>query len=204
MPVHGKSCLRWFPRRRRPLILGSGRNGGNVSEVNVTRIFRYCWPAVALVALSLQLAPAHAQSTDQAKPPPENWATGCTAAGRGQPLDCSIAQRAVDSRNGRVVAMVRIRVPADTKSPVMLVQMPLGIYLPAKLALSIDGTAVGSVEFQTCDQNGCYAGAPVSDSLLDAMLKGQSLSLTVENQAHQPSTVPITLIGFAKAYGSIQ
>jgi invasion protein IalB len=172
--------------------------------VNVTWISRIGWPAAAFVALSLQLAPAGAQSANQASPPPENWATGCTAAGRDQPLDCSIVQRAVDSRSGRLVAMVRVRIPPDSKSPVMLVQVPLGVYLPAKLALGIDGTAAGSLEFQTCDQNGCYAGAPVAANLLDAMLKGQTLSLTVEDQAHKPQTVPITLIGFGKAYASIQ
>jgi len=171
--------------------------------VNVIWILRWCWPAVALVALSLGLAPAYAQSTDQT-PPPENWATGCTAPERGAPLDCSIMQRAIDSRSGRLVAMVRIRVPSDTKSPVMLVQLPLGVYLPARLTMSVDGAAAGTVEFQTCDQNGCYAGAPVPDNLLDAMLKGQTLSLTVQNQARQASSVPMSLIGFAKAYAQIR
>ncbi len=166
-------------------------------------ISRIGWPAVACVALMLQLAPASAQSANQA-PPPDNWAIGCTAAARNQPLDCSIVQRAIDSGSGRLVAMVRVRIPPDSKSPVMLVQMPLGVYLPAKLALAVDGAALGSLEFQTCDQAGCYAGAPVSDSLLSALLKGQTLSLTVQDQAHKPQTVPITLIGFGKAYGGIQ
>jgi invasion protein IalB len=172
----------------------------------VTWMFRFGWAALALIALSLPLAPAQAQapSAQQQTPPPENWASGCTASARGAALDCSIMQRAVQSRTGRLVAMVRIRIPPGSKSPVMLVQVPLGVYLPGKLTMSIDGTSIGAVEFQTCDQNGCYAGTPVSDSVLNALMKGQTLNLTVQNQQHQAETVPITLIGFAKAYGDIQ
>ena len=55
--------------------------------------------------------------------------------------------------------MLRVRVPGDTKSPVML---------------------------------------------LNAMLKGQILALQVQNQAHESTSVPIALAGFAKAYSQIQ
>lgn len=153
------------------------------------------------------LAPAYAQSDNQADgqtPPSENWGSGCTASERSAPLDCSVFQRVIDSKTGRLITMVRIRVPGDTKSPVMLVQMPLGIYLPGQIELSVDGAAMTTIGFQTCDQNGCYAGMEVAANLLNAMLKGQTLDLKIQNQARQPSSVPISLTGFAKAYGQIR
>lgn len=166
------------------------------------RMLRYC--GVALAALSLGLGPALAQSTSADAPPHENWASGCSAASRGAPLDCSIVQRVIDSKSGRLLAMVRIRVPGETQSPVMLIQMPLGVYLPAELSLGVDGAAQAKVAFQTCDQTGCYAGTPVSNGLLTAMLKGQSLSLTVQDRTHKDTSIPISLIGFAKAYSQIK
>ncbi len=175
-------------------------------------MFRCGWLALALAAFSLASAaaqpqppaPAQAPSAPQQAPPPDNWASGCTTSARGSPLDCSIVQRAIESRTGQLVAMVRIRIPPDAKNPVMLVQMPLGVYLPGKLSMNIDGADAGSIDFQTCDQAGCYAGTPISDAFLSTMMKGQTLNLTVQDQQHKPQTVPITLIGFGKAYGNIQ
>lgn len=168
----------------------------------MVRVLRVC--RLALVALSVGFTPALAQSADQAPAADNNWASGCTASARSAPLDCSVAQQVVDANTGRLKAMLRIRVPGDTKAPVMLVQMPLGLYLPGQLTMSIDGAAATTIAFQTCDPAGCYAGTEVSAALLNAMLKGQTLSLQVQNQAHEASSVPIALAGLAKAYSQIQ
>lgn len=146
---------------------------------------------------------ACAQSAPQA-PEPQNWASECTAAARSDPLDCSVSQRLIDSSSGRLIAMVRIRVPSDTRVPVMLVQMPLGIYLPAGLTLSVDAAGPVKGEFQTCDLNGCYAGMPLADNLLKSMLKGQVLKLTVQDGAHKDVAVPFSLIGLGKAFDQIK
>jgi invasion protein IalB len=86
----------------------------------------------------------------------------------------------------------------------MLVEMPLGVYLPGQITLSVDGAPAATIAFQTCDPDGCYAGTEVAASILNALLKGQTLDLQVKNQARQPTSVPISLAGFAKAYGAIQ
>ena len=158
----------------------------------------------ALVALSIGFTPALAQSTDQSPSADNNWASGCSASARSAPLDCSVVQQVIDANTGRLKAMLRVRVPGDTKSPVMLVQMPLGLYLPAQVTMAIDGAAATTIAFQTCDANGCYAGMEVTPTLLNAMLKGQILALQVQNQAHESTSVPIALAGFAKAYSQIQ
>lgn len=157
-----------------------------------------------VAALSVGVPPGSAQSTDQAQSADKNWGTECSASVRNAPLDCSVFQQVVDANSGRVTAMLRVRVPGDTKSPVMLVQMPLGVYLPGQLTMSIDNAAPTAIAFQTCDVNGCYAGTPVPPNFLAAMEKGQTLSLQVQNQARQASSVGIVLAGFAKAYAAIQ
>jgi len=168
----------------------------------MSRVLRVC--RLALILLPLGLSPAFAQSTDQTSPADNNWASGCTASTRSGPLDCSAAQQVIDANTGRLRALLRVRVPGDTKSPVMLVQMPLGLYLPGQLTLSVDGAAATTVAFQTCDASGCYAGMEVTPTLLSTMLKGQTLTLQAQDQARESISVPIALAGFAKAYSQIQ
>ncbi len=60
-----------------------------------------------------------------------NWATRCSSATRGAPLDCSIEQSAVLTKTGQLIVLVSIRIPAQPRSPVILVQIPLGVFLPA-------------------------------------------------------------------------
>ena len=86
----------------------------------------------------------------------------------------------------------------------MQVQMQLGVYLPGQIAMSIDGAPLTTIGFQTCDPNGCYAGMEVVASFLNAMLMGQTLDLEIQNQAREQSSVPISLAGFANAYGQIR
>ncbi len=51
-----------------------------------------------------------------------NWATRCSSATRGAPLDCSIEQSAVLTKTGQLIVLVSIRIPAQPRSPVILVQ----------------------------------------------------------------------------------
>jgi invasion protein IalB len=162
--------------------------------------------AIALIA-STMLAETDAFAQTDAAPaaqPAESWATSCSASGRGDALDCAIEQRVIEGRTRQFLASMRIRIPSDTRAPVMLVQTPLGIYLPGKLVLSVDGKDVSALDFQSCNQNGCYAGAPVPAELLAGMVQGEKLSLTFQSGNRQPVAVPISLIGFAKAYDRIK
>ena len=176
------------------------------SKASLPFVFAIALAASALLVHAGALAQTDAAQSDAAPAaqPAESWATSCAASGRGDALDCAIEQRVIEGRTRKFLASMRIRVPSDTRSPVMLVQAPLGIYLPGKLVVSVDGKEVATLEFQNCNQNGCYAGAPVSAELLAGMVQGESLSLTIQSASRQPVEVPISLIGFAKAYDRIK
>lgn len=69
---------------------------------------------------------AQAAAPDQTRPPPI-WVVNCTD-NKGR-LDCQAGQAIFLKTTGRRVLSVAVRVPADTKKPVMLLQVPLGVYL---------------------------------------------------------------------------
>lgn len=158
--------------------------------------------ATAVISLGLAIAPAQAQ--EDSATPAEPWATQCVGASREVPLDCSMEQRVVESRNGRVLASVRIRVPTPGAGPVMLIRMPLGVQLSAGVTVNIDGAEFDTFAFQTCDQNGCFVGTTVSDRLLELMRGGQTMELAVQGQNGQPAKVPVSLEGFTRAHSRIR
>src|SRR5262245_20509506 len=136
--------------------------------------------------------------------PGTGWAARCVSESRQSPIECSIEQTLVLPNTGQLVASVLVRVPSDTHQPVMMIQLPVGIYLPAGLSLQIDDGKAQPVPLQTCDLKGCYAGMQVSQELLASFKSGKRLTMTFQNMAKNNVTVPIPLGNFTDAYQKIQ
>lgn len=113
-------------------------------------------------------------------------------------------QTAVLTKTGQLVASMTVRVPSATNKPVMMIQTPVGLYLPAGIAVRIDDAAPVRLVVQTCDTKGCYAGEQISPQLLDAMKTGKRLSIIFQNLEKNDISVPMTLAQFAEAYQRIQ
>ena len=64
---------------------------------------------------------------------------------------------------------VAVRVPADTKKPIMVVQVPLGVYLPAGASLQIGKDETKTLPFKGCDRGGCVAEYAITESEIAAM-----------------------------------
>jgi invasion protein IalB len=86
----------------------------------------------------------------------------------------------------------------------MMIQVPVGLYLPAGLNLQVDEGKPQPVPLQTCDLKGCYAGMQISPELLATLKAGKRLSMTFENLAKNNVTVPLVLDNFAEAFQKIQ
>ena len=148
-------------------------------------------------------APENADGAAQNTPPP-GWSTRCASVGREAPLECAIEQNAVLPRTGQLVIAVSIRVPADTHAPSVLIQLPLGLNIPAGAKLQVDDGKVADLQIQTCEARGCYAGAAIGPDLLAAMKTGKQLKVSFQNLNREPLTVPLPLADFAPAYEKIK
>lgn len=155
-------------------------------------------------------AASTAPSTPQAEPAPANtpappgWAARCTSASRDAPLECAIEQTAVLSKTGQLIVLVNIRVPTDTRTPVALVQLPLGLNLPAGAKLQVDDGKTTDLQIQTCEARGCYAGTPIAPDLLAAIKSGKQLKVSFQNLGKETITIPMPLADFAAAYDKIK
>ena len=131
------------------------------------------------------------------------WAVRCSSANRAAPHECAIEQTAV-LKTGQLVALFNIRVPADTRAPIALVQLPFGLNLPAGAKLQVDEGKVIDLPFQTCENRGCYASTPVSTELLTALRSGKQLKISFQNLGKETMTIPLPLGDFASAYDKIK
>ncbi len=155
-------------------------------------------------------APAATPATPQVDPAPATpaasagWAARCTSMSRSAPLECAMEQTAVLSKTGQLIVLVNIRMPADTRAPVALVQLPLGLNLPGGAKLQVDDGNATDLQIQTCENRGCYAGSPIAPDLLAALRSGKQLKVSFQNLSKETITIPIPLADFAAAYDKIK
>jgi invasion protein IalB len=151
-------------------------------------------------------APAAPPSPEQqpAQPPGPSWVSRCGAASREAPLECSVEETAVLTKTGQLIVLVNIRVASDTRQPVALVQLPLGLNLPAGAKLQVDDGKVVDLQIQTCENRGCYANTPVSPEMLGALKSGKQLKVAFQNLNKEVITIPMPLADFASAYEKVK
>ena len=151
-------------------------------------------------------APAATADANGAAPAaaPPGWAARCTSASREAPLECVIEQTAVLSKTGQLIVLVNIRVPSDTHTPVILIQLPLGLNLPAGAKLQVDDGKSIDLQIQTCEARGCYTSAPIAPEQLAAMKSGKQLKISFQNLGKEVITIPMPLADFAAAYDKIK
>jgi invasion protein IalB len=174
-------------------------------------------PAPAPKAKAPAAAPKAAQAPTPAPAPPpaqadaapatpqqSGWIARCASSSRDAPLECMIEQSAVLAKTGQVVVIVNIRIAPDTRAPVALIQLPLGLNLPAGAKAQIDDGKTVDLVIQTCEQRGCYANAPITPDLLTALRSGKQLKVSFQNLNKETLTVPMPLTDFAAAYDKIK
>jgi invasion protein IalB len=149
-------------------------------------------------------APATPAAEGAAAAPPPGWAARCTSASRDAPLECAIEQTAVLSKTGQLVVLVNIRVPSDTHTPVLLLQLPLGLNLPVGAKLQIDDGKVTDLQIQTCENRGCYASTPVAPEVIAALRSGKQMKVSFQTMNKETVAIPMPLADFAAAYDKIK
>ena len=146
--------------------------------------------------------PATPQQAPQKAPQKApGWSVRCTNPGKG--LTCEATQTIVlgETRETRKLLLsVTVSKPTEGKNAVMLLRLPHRLFNPAGVTMGVDGAKAETLEIQTCDAKGCYAGGPVTPKKLAAMNTGAKLNVTFQNLKKQKIVVPVPLKGFAEAY----
>jgi invasion protein IalB len=171
--------------------------------------------AAAGTPLAQQAAPkakGSAQSQATPAPPPSgtptppqpSWAARCSSPSRDAPLECAMEQNAILTKTGQLVVLVNIRVPGDTRTPVALVQLPLGLNLQAGAKFQVDDGKSVELPIQTCENRGCYASGTIAPDVLAAMKAGKQMKVSFQTMNKETITIPMPLTDFAPAYDKIK
>lgn len=174
------------------------------------------WAAAVAIAFCCLSVQAH----QSAQPPPSiagnhippeantapasDWITRCGSGTRTGSLECAMEQSVAKNDTRQLVAMFTVRIPSDTRAAVIMIQLPLGLFLPAGLELQVDQGPTQNLPLQTCDTGGCYAGAPLSNELLQQLQAGKTLRLTFQNLSQLKLDVTMPLAGFRAGFDSIR
>ena len=155
-------------------------------------------------APAAQPTPAPAQPQAEGTPPQPGWIARCTSASRDAPLECAIEQNAVLTKTGQTIVLINIRIAPDTRTPIALLQLPLGLNLPLGAKLQVDEGKTIDLQIQTCENRGCYASTPIAPDLLAALRSGKQLKVSFQNMAKETISIPMPLNDFAAAYDKIK
>ncbi|RXH24406.1 invasion associated locus B family protein [Bradyrhizobium zhanjiangense] len=147
-------------------------------------------------------APTQAQA--DGAPGQPGWIVRCTSASREAPLECAMEQNAVLTKTGQTVILINIRIAPDIRTPIALLQLPLGLNLPVGATLQVDEGKAFDLQIQTCENRGCYASTPVAPDLLAALRSGKQLKVSFQNMAKETIAIPMPLNDFAAAYDKIK
>jgi invasion protein IalB len=137
-------------------------------------------------------------------PAQPGWVARCSSPSRDASLECAMEQSAVLAKTGQLAALVNIRVPGDTRTPIALVQLPLGLNLQAGAKLQVDDGKSIDLPIQTCENRGCYASIPISPEMLNALRAGKQLKVMFQDLAKDPIAIPMSLADFTAAYDKIK
>ena len=88
---------------------------------------------IAVFAMIECISFALAQQPSTA-PANSDWRVECT--NNGKVLDCRAFVEVIQRDNHEIITSVALRYPAETKNPVMLVQVPLGVLVTDPIAIS--------------------------------------------------------------------
>jgi invasion protein IalB len=199
--VLGERCRKDYRRRRNVLSTIRYLSIPAVLKIGSRKISqRRSWavPLAAAVAVGVYFGGTHdlkAQDGTLAA-----WRVECS--GDGKALECRAFQQMVQDK--QLVAQITVRVPPDSKSPVMMIQLPLGLNVAEPVELKVDNGQPDRQRIQTCTSTGCFAGSTLNDKFVSSMRSGTYLKVAFQDSAKKAIAFDIPLLGFGLALDKIK
>ncbi|NEU11248.1 invasion associated locus B family protein [Methylobacterium sp. BTF04] len=138
----------------------------------------------------------------KSEPSQTDWTKVC-GKDQASATDVCYTTRDFVSDQGQPVLAVAVYDMKNAQQNVRVVRylLPLGLLLQPGIRFTIDGQQGTAGKFAVCFPNGCFAEAGgVSTDLVNAMKKGTTLNVSVQNQTQREVTFAVPLAGFGKAF----
>lgn len=138
----------------------------------------------------------------KSEPSQTEWTKVC-GKDQASATDVCYTTRDFVSDQGQPVLAVAVYDMKNAQQNVRVVRylLPLGLLLQPGIRFTVDGQQGTPGKFAVCFPNGCFAEAGgVGNDVVNAMKKGTTLNVSVQNQTQREVTFAVPLAGFGKAF----
>lgn len=130
-----------------------------------------------------------------------DWQRQCEQLPAGD-QSCHILQQVFNPETGALAMRMQVGFTPQ-RQPLLLVTLPLGVALRPGVLMRVDGKEPWLVRFDVCAGDGCRAAEILQADQLRAMKRGSKAVLTIADLSGRKIAVPLSLLGFTRAYASI-
>ncbi|MEM1049570.1 MAG: invasion associated locus B family protein [Pseudomonadota bacterium] len=129
-----------------------------------------------------------------------DWTVRCRSVAQKDDKLCEMIQ-VVPAKNkqGAVANLAVGRMPGEDKVR-LVVQLPIGVHLPSRVAMKVGTDAVGDAEFQSCFSNFCLARSDLDPAALKRLKDGKVMTLAFKDRALRDAAIQVSLKGFTAAH----
>jgi len=164
--------------------------------------------AVAAVLAISPLAAQQAAQPERSVSTYGNWELRCETAERdGASIEaCEIAQAIQVQGQAQPLTQIAIGRPSADAGFLMVLQLPVGVWLPTAPRVALSADAIYPATFKRCVPTACLADLNVDDAMIGA-LSDESLEqaqLLFAMQDGQDTPVPILPRGFRAAFQALE
>ncbi|MEI7606439.1 MAG: invasion associated locus B family protein [Rhodospirillaceae bacterium] len=158
-------------------------------------------PADKSAPPAIEPKPSDPQKLNTAAPA---WTVSCVSSGRAAVANCAMEQRLFAKETGRLLSIVVVSVPGNTRQPVLWLHLPTGIALQERITLTIDAEPPRPVVVQSCDERSCAVSMPVTPGLLAVLKKSQTMTVNAVSATRETMVFRHMLTDFTVSYDAIQ
>ena len=136
----------------------------------------------------------------------EDWSVQCLESTESGEEKCVLFQHLKVESGQRLLTMQVSRLPSQENQQsamALVITVPLGVHLPSGIQLRMDGGTPIELVYERCDQDGCYAGKVLGDSLLEAMMQGDRSQVMFNNLTGKSIAATLSLRGFGEGFRAL-
>jgi invasion protein IalB len=157
--------------------------------------------AGAALVLLAGLSPAAALDSGERF---EDWTVACEKPkDPAQTPRCFISQKILVKDNRQPILLIGAGLLGPDKRPAIILTVPLGVYLPGGLTLTVPDVKPMRLPFETCLPGGCRAGVVLNDELLAGLRKGDKAVVTLNDARRRLINLPISLKGLSRGFDAV-
>lgn len=132
-----------------------------------------------------------------------SWAARCSNP-HGSPYSrCHIFQNLIQKQAGQRVLRISVGYGQNSGKPLIILDLPLGIWLPSGVQLVIDNQEPLRMPIQRCTQEGCRASANLDMDTLQRLRDGAVLTVIVYSAEREEVALPVKLDGFGAGFQAL-